>query len=138
MAISLSVASHIWTMNAGSRERTESMSSRTLSLTWIAKIFPFSRTASAISSMYPKGMSEMLGRPTPSATARSSSTSSGSNSEETGRPRMTASLLCWRSILLPFTPPSLKSMNPADPNAAESRSKRTMFSLSSSSDICDR
>ncbi len=51
LARSESAASHICTTNAGSRDRTKSMSSRTLSLTWIAKIFLLSRTASAIASM---------------------------------------------------------------------------------------
>lgn len=47
---SSSVASHMWTTNAGSRDSTASMSSRTLSLACIASIALLSRTASASSS----------------------------------------------------------------------------------------
>ncbi len=46
-----SVASHMCTTNAGSRESTKSMSSRTLSLAWMAKIFRRSRTMSATASI---------------------------------------------------------------------------------------
>ena len=49
--ISISVDSHIWTMKSGSNERTESMSSRILSLACMAKIFPLRCAASANASM---------------------------------------------------------------------------------------
>ncbi len=49
--ISESVASHMWTTKAGSRERMRSMSSRILSLACMAIIFFLPRTSSAMDSM---------------------------------------------------------------------------------------
>lgn len=126
MARSSSVASHMWTTKAGSRERTKSMSSRILSLACIANILRLSRTASATDSMYPQSMSEGLGMPIPSAASRMVATSSGSNSGETGLPRTTASGALRPSMRHPSAPPSRKSTNVVDPQDLESAEKRRM------------
>lgn len=126
LARSSSSASHMCTTKAGSRERTKSMSSRTLSLTWMANILRSSRTASATASMYPQSMSDGLGIPMPSAVSRMDATSSGSNSGAVGLPRITASGALRLSMRHPSAPPSRKSTNVVDPDDRESAAKRRM------------
>ena len=78
-------------------------------------------------------MSEMLDIPIPSATSRMSSTSFGSNSGETGRPRITASGALRLSSLQPSAPPSLKSTKVTAPDADESAENLLMLKAISSS-----
>ena len=129
---SVSLASHMWTTNAGSRDSTSSMSSRILSLACTPRIIPLSRTASAMLSAYPRSMSEMLDMPIPSATSRMAETSSGSNSGDTGLPSITASGDAALSIRHPSRPPSRKSTNAADPALLESPENLAMLPRSSS------
>ena len=100
----------------------------------MANAFLSSLAMSATSSMYPRSMSETLDMPMPSATSRMPATSSGSNSGDRGRPRITASGAAALRRVQPWRPPSLKSTNADVPEARESAEKRAMLADSSSSD----